>query len=75
MDAEIIVRHVKSGGLYKVMGPAKIEATLEDVVVYMSLRDGTVWVRPYTEMIDGRFVQATRPPPPDRVTSPEVIAP
>jgi hypothetical protein len=57
--SEIIIKHVKSGGLYKVMGPAKIEATLEDVVVYMSLQDGKVWVRPMAEMVDGRFVDAT----------------
>lgn len=52
----IIIRHIKSGGLYEVLGPALIEATLADVTVYRSLQeDGKVWVRPAAEMLDGRF--------------------
>lgn len=55
MKEEIILRHVKTGGLYKVLGPATIEATGANVVVYRSLQDGRVWIRPTVEMVDGRF--------------------
>lgn len=55
------VRHKKSGGLYEVMATARLEATLEPVHVYRSLADGQVWVRPDTEMLDGRFELVNAP--------------
>lgn len=50
------VRHVKTGGLYQIICLAKIEKTLEDAYVYQALSNMTFWVRPKTEMLDGRFV-------------------
>lgn len=53
-----IYRHKKTGGLYRVVfSEAVIEATLETAVVYRSVDDGPVWVRPYAEFFDGRFEQ------------------
>ena len=49
--------HLKSGGLYRVIGLGKIEANLEDVYIYEAMRNQTLWVRPKTEMEDGRFVR------------------
>ena len=49
--------HLKSGGLYRVIGLGKIEANLEDVYIYEAMRNQTLWVRPKAEMEDGRFVK------------------
>ena len=54
--SRIVVRHVKTGGLYEVMGPATHEETLEELTVYRSMKDGKVWARPTTKFNDGRFV-------------------
>ncbi|MCQ2744604.1 MAG: DUF1653 domain-containing protein [bacterium] len=55
---EIIVgktyKHFK-GNLYKVVGFAKHSETLEDMIVYESLRNNTLWVRPksmWNEVVD-----------------------
>lgn len=49
-------KHLKSGGLYRVLAdPGYIEETLEHVVVYQCCKDGRVWVRPFNEFHDGRF--------------------
>ncbi len=50
------VQHVKTGGLYRIVCLAKVEATLEDVYVYQALRNMTYWTRPQSEMLDGRFI-------------------
>lgn len=51
-----IYRHKKTGGLYQIVfSEAVIEATLETAVVYRSVDEGRVWVRPYAEFFDGRF--------------------
>ena len=57
---EIIVgktyKHFK-GNLYKVVGFAKHSETLEDMIVYESLRNNTLWVRPKTmwnEVVDDK---------------------
>ena len=55
MQAVEIYRHVKTGGFYRLEGRACIEATVEQVVIYSSMRDGAWWVRPATEFDDGRF--------------------
>ncbi len=52
------VRHVKTGGFYQIICLAKIEKTLEEAYVYQALSNMTFWVRPKTEMLDGRFVPA-----------------
>lgn len=46
-------RHRK-GGLYRVVGPATIEADMTPAVVYEG-RNGGMWVRPASEFYDGRF--------------------
>lgn len=51
------VQHVKTGGFYKIICTAKIEATLVDAYVYQALSNMTYWVRPTTEMLDGRFIR------------------
>lgn len=49
-------RHVKSGDLYRKIGAALEESTLRPMVVYASWPGGTVWVRPASEFLDGRFI-------------------
>lgn len=44
----MIYRHYK-GNCYEVIGLAHVEATLEPVVVYRSMTDGTLWTRPAAE--------------------------
>lgn len=52
----MVYRHVKTGGLYVVLHwDARIEASMDEAVVYQSLKDGMMWVRPKTEFMDGRF--------------------
>ena len=57
---EIIIgktyKHFK-GNLYKVVGIAKHSETTEDMVVYESLRNNTLWVRPasmWNEVVDDK---------------------
>lgn len=50
--------HVKSGGRYKLLGDATLEATLARYVMYQGT-DGRVWVRPWDEFYDGRFKEIT----------------
>ena len=50
-----VIKHKKTGGLYRVIGLAKIEATLEMAYVYESLQTHDYWIRPQAEMEDGRF--------------------
>lgn len=41
--------HTKTGNIYEVLSKeAKHTETLEELVVYRSLKDGRVWVRPHT---------------------------
>ena len=51
------VQHLKTGGFYKIICVAKIEATLEDAYVYQALSNMTFCVRPMTEILDGRFIR------------------
>jgi hypothetical protein len=50
-----LLQHLKTGGFYKVLYLAKMEATLKDVYVYEALVNGSIWIRPKDEMEDGRF--------------------
>jgi hypothetical protein len=47
---------VKTGGLYRVICLANIEADLAPAYVYESLQTHDFWIRPQAEMEDGRFV-------------------
>lgn len=56
------VRHIKRGTLYSVLGPAKLQVEpgvvlqdMDELVVYASETDGTMWVRSKKEFDDGRF--------------------
>ena len=49
------LKHLKTGGFYKVVMLANIEATLEPAYVYESLQSNNFWIRPQAEMEDGRF--------------------
>ena len=49
------LKHIKTGGFYKVVMLANIEATLEPAYVYESLQSHDFWIRPQGEMEDGRF--------------------
>lgn len=48
-------RHLKTGGLYEIVGAGQIEKTLEDVIIYQNVETGRMWVRPTKEFFDGRF--------------------
>jgi hypothetical protein len=50
-------RHIKTGGVYRVVGLANMQAAdspLDGVRVVIYCGDQT-WVRPVTEFLDGRF--------------------
>jgi hypothetical protein len=49
------LKHKKSGGFYKVVMLANIEANLEPAYVYESMQTHDFWIRPKAEMEDGRF--------------------
>jgi hypothetical protein len=49
------LQHKKTGGFYKVVLLANIEASLEPAYVYESLQSHDFWIRPKAEMEDGRF--------------------
>jgi hypothetical protein len=49
------LRHKKTGGFYKVVLLANIEASLEPAYVYESMQSHDFWIRPKAEMEDGRF--------------------
>ena len=50
------LKHIKTGGFYKVLLLANIEATLQPAYVYESMQSNDFWIRPKAEMEDGRFV-------------------
>jgi hypothetical protein len=50
-----IVRHKRTGGRYEITAWARLESSLEEVIVYRSLTTPESWVRPRSEMFDGRF--------------------
>jgi hypothetical protein len=39
------------GGEYEVIGVAWLEASMEEVVVYKAVVDGTLWVRPVKDFL------------------------
>lgn len=50
-------RHVKSGGIYRLLNVGLLEATLEPMVVYQNIKTCEVWIRPQSEFFDGRFAK------------------
>ncbi len=66
------VRHVKRGTTYHVLDVARMQTSgpisdMQDVVIYRSEDDGTIWVRPASEFNDGRFIDLDN----DADTSPQ----
>lgn len=49
-------KHVKTGGDYVMLCNATLAVNGGPVVVYGSVNDGVIWVRPEGEFYDGRFV-------------------
>jgi hypothetical protein len=47
-------QHVKTGGIYTVIGECRIEAINAPAYLYRSA-EGVVWARPKDEFLDGRF--------------------
>ena len=52
----LIFRHKKTGKVYQYLFEAIAEATVERVIVYKCLGDGSIWTRPKTEF-EERFEQ------------------
>jgi hypothetical protein len=50
-----LVRHVKTRGIYEIIGYGKIEKDQTPVAIYEQVYEGRVWVRPIEEFEDGRF--------------------
>lgn len=51
-----IYRHYK-GNIYKIVAFAKHSETMEDMIVYCSIKDDATWVRPYSmwsEIVDSK---------------------
>lgn len=46
-----VVRHQKRGTRYEVVTIGKLESTLIEHVVYRSLADNIIWIRPLTEFM------------------------
>jgi hypothetical protein len=53
-------KHVKTGGTYRVMAVAKLQMAdpaldMQEVTIYVSEKDNSIWVRLTSEFNDGRF--------------------
>ena len=56
IKAGLKYRHYK-GNIYEIIAIGKHSETLEDVIVYKSIKTGDIWVRPYSmwnETVDDR---------------------
>lgn len=56
-----VYKHIKSGGLYRLVCLAVHEGTGAHYAVYESLKTGEVWLRPSEEFFDGRFEEVMMP--------------
>jgi hypothetical protein len=48
-------RHLKTGGIYTILGTCRIEASNEPAYLYRGDETEIVWARPMDEFLDGRF--------------------
>lgn len=72
------VQHVKRGSTYRVLGRAKVQTDVplkdyDEVVIYQSEHDQSLWVRLVLEFEDGRFVNLE--PTSDDIPAPPSAAP
>ena len=51
----MLMRHNKTGGVYRIAMLAVDETTLSPVVIYSDVETGTIWTRRASEFFDGRF--------------------
>lgn len=51
----MLMKHKKSGGVYRIQMLVTDEATMAPAVVYSSEETGMLWTRPASEFFDGRF--------------------
>lgn len=52
-----VYKHLKSGGIYAIVGHCQLEATNRPAVLYAStVGDSKIWARDLEEFMDGRFV-------------------
>ena len=63
-----LVRHVKRGTTYQVVGEAKLQtsgsiAEGAMLTIYRGVNSGALWARPTDEFRDGRFVTLSHPVP------------
>ena len=57
-------RHVKTGGEYEYIDVGQLESAPGVLqMVYRSVANGVVWIRPLLEFMDGRFVEVYAPTP------------
>lgn len=57
-------RHVKTGGEYEYIDVGQLESAPGVLqMVYQSVANGVVWIRPLLEFMDGRFVEVYAPTP------------
>jgi hypothetical protein len=52
----MLYKHLKTGGIYEILGEGIIEKTMTPAIIYRNVDDDTVnWIRPHSEFFDGRF--------------------
>ncbi len=59
----MLMRHKKSGDVYRVEMFVTDEANLAPLVVYSDVETGTLWSRPAKEFFDGRYERVIAPKP------------
>ena len=65
-------RHIKTGGLYQMLGSGAVQSErpltdMQAVVIYRAMKDGTLWAREFHEFHDAaRFEPLTSLPEPRR---------
>ncbi|QIG76613.1 hypothetical protein EVC27_088 [Rhizobium phage RHph_I1_6] len=60
LDYKATYRHKVRGTTYKILHLGTLQVSdndldMTDVIIYQCQEDGTVWVRPESEFVDGRF--------------------